>query len=250
MFMPLGLYCMVLIYKDNQGSSQDSGFGFETISLQTAKQVSKWGLPQRPEDKENNKSTRLKVTRPLRSSSGATHASNTPMQVAPLVYPGLDDMIERPEIKGDESFKERLLRNKDFVQDYFDRRASANYAGNNPDSALKKTASQAPEFHTRFADPNHPCNNGHLVSLVTGGNLVAQPRGRRNRLREVGDDGKLKPAMKGNNRRIGLQKLFAPNILYLTIVNLPTEEELEDARLALGLEKTGMKDMQRTMAQR
>ncbi|KAF2027192.1 hypothetical protein EK21DRAFT_18480, partial [Setomelanomma holmii] len=235
-FMPLGLYAMVLMYKDEPSKSGETEFGMEDFNMDTAKQASKWGLPG-----EVPQSSRAKIFRPIRLTSGRTTADNQPLEIAPLIYPGLEDMIERPNVKRNESFKDRLLRNKDFVGDYFDRRARANYAGNNPDSTLAKAGGDMPEFHNRFADPNHPCNNGHLISLVTGGKIVAQPRGRRPQLREKGEDGKLKPEVKRENKIRGpvslitypVRKVMTPNILYLTIVNLPSEAELAAARQQL-----------------
>ncbi|KAH7065676.1 hypothetical protein BKA63DRAFT_426854 [Paraphoma chrysanthemicola] len=245
-FMPLGLYAMVLIYKDEPSKSGDVELGMEAFNMDTAKQVSKWGLPG-----QQAESTKTRILRPIRLTSGRAHPDTMPMEIAPLVYPGLEDMIARPEIKRDESFKERLLRNKEFVGDYFDRRARADYAGNNPDSALTKASSNVPEFSNRFADPNHPCNNGHLISLVTGGKICAQPRGRSSRLREKGEDGKLKPAVKRENKIRGpislvtypVRKIMTPNILYLTIVNLPSKAELAVARRELEIDQKGFKDL-------
>jgi len=245
--MPMGLYCMVLLCKDEPSPAGQAEFGVQTVSLETAKQISKWGLPKNSQVDELNVPRKTKILRPIRMASGRTKASEMALEIAPLTYPGLEDMIQRPQIKRDKSFKDRLMRNKEFVADYFDRRARAEYAGNNPDSALTKTADN-PEFRTRFADPNHPCNNGHLISLVTGGKIVAQPPGRRNRLRDVGDDGKLKPLEKVEDKNKGpigfvshgVSKVFTPNILYLTIVNLPSEGELREARVALGIEETGL----------
>lgn len=156
-FMPLGLYAMVLMCKDTAASPNDVEFGMESINLETAKQISKWGLPETAD----SQSTTTKMLRPIRLASGTTTASTMPLETAPLIYPGLEDMLERPQIQRDESFKQRLMRNKDFVADYFDRRARADYAGNNPDSALTKASGATPEFSNRFADPNHPCNNGN-----------------------------------------------------------------------------------------
>jgi hypothetical protein len=253
-FMPMGLYCMVLLCKDGTNSANNAEFGIETVNLQTAKQISKWGLPKENEDDQLNLPTKTKIFRPIRMASGKTKASELPLEIAPLTYPGLEDMIQRPQIQRDESFKERIMRNKDFVADYFDRRARADYAGNNPDSALTKT-SDTPEFRTRFADPNHPCNNGHLVSLVTGGKIVAQGRGR-SMLREKGEDGKLKPKVTQEHKirgpislvGHGVRKVFTPNILYLTIVNLPSEEELKEARMALGIEEKGIREIMRGLS--
>lgn len=249
--MPLGLYVMVLMCKDEPGKTGEVEFGMEAVNMDTAKQISKWGLPKEHKDDILDQSTKIKLLRPIRMASGRTTAETMPLEISPLIYPGLEDMIERPQIKRDESFKNRLLRNKEFVADYFDRRARADYAGNNPDSALTKASATVPEFRNRFADPNHPCNNGHLFSLITGGNYVAQPRGRRSRLREVGEDGKLKPRVKQEIKIRGpislamypVKKIMTPNVLYLTIVNLPTQEELDDARIQLGLDSKGIKEM-------
>ena len=250
-FMPLGLYAMVLLCKDEPTKSGEVEFGMQSVDLDTAKHISKWGLPKEDEDEVTEQSRKTKILRPIRLASGRTNADAMPLQIAPLIYPGLEDMIERPQIKRDEGFKDKLMRNKEFVADYFDRRARAEYAGNNPDSALTKASADVPEFRNRFADPNHPCNNGHLFSLVTGGKHVAQPRGRRSRLREVGEDGKLKPKIKRKAEIRGpislltypVKKILTPNILYLTIVNLPSEEEMAEARKALGIDQKGLKDL-------
>lgn len=251
-FMPLGLYCMVLLCKDGPGSAENPEFGIETVNLETAKQISKWGLPKEQDDSKQGISTTSRILRPIRLTSGRTEQAAMPLEIAPLIYPGLERLIEQPQVRRDEGFKQRLLRNKEFVADYFDRRARADYQGNNPDSALTKASSaETPEFRTRFADPNHPCNNGHLFSLVTGGKYVAQPRGRRSRLREVGEDGKLLPKKKVEHRirgpvslvAHGVRKVITPNILYLTIVNLPSEAELAEARRALGIEGKGLTEL-------
>ena len=249
--MPLGLYAMILLCKDTLSKPGEVEFGIDSVNMETAKQISKWGLPTEAEDDTLEQSTSLKLLRPIRLASGRTNVDAMPLEVAALIYPGLEDMVERPQIQRDECFKDRLMRNKAFVADYFDRRARAEYAGNNPDSALTKVAGDVPEFRNRFADPNHPCNNGHLFSLVTGGKYVAQPRGRRNMLREVGEDGKLKPKVKQEHKIRGpislvthpIRKALTPNILYLTIVNLPSDEEITAARQALGIHRKSSKDM-------
>ncbi|PVI03191.1 hypothetical protein DM02DRAFT_612426 [Periconia macrospinosa] len=251
LFMPLGLYCMVMACKDGPGAPQNSEFSLESVNLDTAKHISEWGLPKPDPTAENSDhnsqaaiSKSKQLFRPIRTSSGKTNVSDMPLEIAPLIYPALDAMLDGPQVTPDESLKARMLRHKDFYADYFDRRARADYAGNNPDSTLTKASSGTSEFRTRFADPNHPVNNGHLISLITGGNVVAQPRGRRRNLREVGPDGKLKPKEKESERRVagpvglvskGVKKVLKPNILYFTIVNMPSRDELAEARAALGI---------------
>jgi hypothetical protein len=243
-FMPLGLYAMVLMCKDVPSKSGEVEFGMEAVHMETAKQVAKWGVSTE-EDELVDHSTRIKLTRPIRLVSGKTTAETMPLQIAPLIYPGLEDLVERPQIPRDETFKQRLMRNKGFVADYFDRRARAEYAGNNPGTVLTQTSGEMPEFRNRFADPNHPCNNGHLFSLVTGGKYVAQPLGkRRGKLRQRGEDGKLLPKVKEAPRIRGpvtlvtypIRKIMTPNILYLTVVRMPTEEEMSTARAELQIE--------------
>jgi hypothetical protein len=254
-FMPMGLYCMVIMCKDKPSSGNNTEIGVETVNLETAKSISKWGLPKTSEDEVPEISKMTKFFRPIRMASGKTNVAEIPMEIAPLTYPGLEDMMQRPQVTRDASFKDRIMRNKDFVADYFDRRARAEYAGNNPDSALTKTADK-PEFRTRFADPNHPCNNGAIISLVSGGSIVAKTRKRGPKFREVGEDGKLKPKEKVEHKikgpislvTHGVRKVFTPNILYLTIVNLPSEEELREARLALGIEGKGLAEMMKELS--
>jgi hypothetical protein len=42
---------------------------------------------------------------------------------------------------------------------------------------------------------------------------------------------------------------MTPNVLYLTIVNLPTDEQLAEAKMALQLDQKGWKDMLATYMQ-
>jgi len=250
-FMPLGLYAMVIQCKDEPSKTGEVEMGMEAVNMDTAKQITKWGRPKASESDPSDVSRGTKILRPIRLASGHTNVEAMSLEIAPLIYPGLEDMIERPLINRDESFKDRLLRNKEFVGDYFDRRARAEWAGNNPHSVLTKASADVPEFRNRFADPNHPCNNGHLLSLITAGKYVAQPPPGRPKLREVGEDGKLKPKKNQKPQVKGpislltypVKKVMTPSILYLTIVNLPTEEEMAQAKGTLGLEKKNLGDL-------
>jgi hypothetical protein len=339
-FIPAGLYAMVIVCKQDASVTGDIQLSMETVNFENTKNISKWGLP---EDGPASKSAKL--TRPIRIASGKANVDEMPLEVAPLIYPGLDNMVKRPELKRNESLKERMMRNKEFVADYFDRRAQANFSGNNPDSTLTKAHGDIPEFKTRFADPNNACNNGHLISLVTGGKVAVQGRGllgirggsspggdrqrsgflgiahaatggrqrsgvvggrsksedgrgsllgarrsllasrqrgsspdhnyddgylwyahggrdpnrveqriqaRGSQFREVGEDGKLLPKVKQPAQRPrgpigyamkGVKKALKPDVMYLTIVNLPTQEEMEMAREALGMDKKSWQEI-------
>ncbi|KAF2853644.1 hypothetical protein T440DRAFT_313578 [Plenodomus tracheiphilus IPT5] len=240
---------MVLLCKDERSKTGKVEFGIESVNMDTAEQISKWGSPKEHDGDVSSLST--KILRPIRMSSGRTNVETMPLEVAPLIYPGLEELIELPHANPEESFKGRSLRNKEFVGDYFDRRARASWAGNNPDSTLTKASPAISEFRHRFADPNHPCNNGHLFSLVTGGKYVARPRGRRLQLRGLGDDGKLLPKEKTKAQVRGpidlltypVKRFVTPNILYLTIVNQPNEEKMAQARRTVSMERKSLSDL-------
>jgi len=104
-------------------------------------------------------------TKKLRSSSGTTRGELELPEAAPLIFPALDDVAFDASADGAKK-KSKMKNSGKFVADYFDRRAQAQYAADNPGSSLAQTD---PVFKSRYADPNHPANSGCLVSLVTGG---------------------------------------------------------------------------------
>ncbi|KAF2873247.1 hypothetical protein BDV95DRAFT_490249 [Massariosphaeria phaeospora] len=244
LFMPLGLYAMVLVYRSDDATDADEPtLAVETVNMETAKHITKWGLPEGATQPEGTDSGSSKTLRPIRGASGKTKGdAMMPLEVAPLIYPGLDTRASRPELSRDESFKQRLQRNKKFVGEYYDRRAAASYTGNNPETLLAKSTAEA-SFRSRFADPNHPVNNGTPTALLTGGNVRGiMP------VRETGEDGRLMPKEKYDVIKLGdvrgpiglvgyglqgVQKVLGSDVMYLTVVNMPSEEELEEARRVL-----------------
>ena len=92
-------------------------------------------------------------------------------------------------------------------------------------------------FKSKLSDPNHPAFQGGLFTLLSGGVIPPKDRraGRRSRKDINGQKYVRNPytpigALKtlGNKRR-----MMKKGMLYLMIVNLPTEEELESARRQL-----------------
>ena len=350
---------MVIVCKQDASALDGIQLSIDTVNLENAKNISKYAVPESNGQLPPPSSNTFK--RSIRMASGKSNVDEMPLEIAPLIYPDLDDMIRRPELPRDESFKQRIMRNKDFVADYFDRRAQADFAGNNPNAALTKASGDMPEFKTRFGDPNAACNNGHLISLVTGGKVIVQDReslasrgggrlgsgqqrggllgsslgggrqefgtvdtrggrgvgglgglldarsrshdgsrggllgarsgllaarqgrgfpgrsyeeddaydgrrgshghrqGRESQTREVGPDGKLLPRQKQPETQPrgpiqfamkGVKKVMKPDVMYLTIVNLPTEEEMELAKAVLGMDKKGWQEIIEGLRQR
>lgn len=95
---------------------------------------------------------------------------------------------------------------------------------------------------SRFNDPDHPANSGSMISLVTGG-LVPLPGpakllAKRNEVLGINrlfgkladpQDGQLIPS----TGKHFIKKVFQKDVLYLAVVNLPTEEETEKSKAEL-----------------
>ncbi|SPO00103.1 uncharacterized protein DNG_02955 [Cephalotrichum gorgonifer] len=131
-------------------------------------------------------------------------------ETAPLVFPSLDELaspVSPAEGGAAQKKQNSFKRGEKFVDGYMDRRAQAKWSGQAPDSNMAN-AMPKPEFKSRYADPNHAASSGDLVALLTGGAFQSSTLG----------DG------------------FGGDVLYLMIVNLPSEEQLAaaGARLAAG----------------
>lgn len=107
-------------------------------------------------------------------------------------------------------------------------------------------------FSSRFSDPNHPVNSGSLISLVTGGAIDTSGRRKERRAakqerkdmrREYKDArrvarGKAPRRPRRQRRPRGqrkgiVRKLLQQDVLYLLIVNLPSEQEVQQSVAAL-----------------
>lgn len=108
----------------------------------------------------------------MKSSSAATSFEFP--ETAPLVFPALDELAATTaESPGAEAKKQNVIkRSGSFLTDYFDRRAVAKWAGDNPESNMANLAPK-PEFRSRYADPSHPASSGDLLAFVTGGKVSA-----------------------------------------------------------------------------
>lgn len=115
-------------------------------------------------------------------------------------------------------------------------------------SSLTVPSSSRPAFASRFSDPSHPANSGSLISLVTGG--VVNPAARRQERRASKQDRRAmkreykdqRRMMRGKSprgpRRVRrpkgqrkgiIKKILQQDVLYLLIVNLPTEQEVQES---------------------
>ena len=208
---PRGLYAMLMSYKPSRHAWSSAP---TNINHSIAKSAEPEGLSH-------------KFTNNLKFSGGKSHTELEIPQAAPLIFPSLDAVAENENPETPAKKENAFKKSTHFVGDYMDHRAQAEYNADNPNSSL--SVPQEKPFASRFADPNHPASNGSLISLVTGGKVVRQPR-----LRGKGPIGRIRKAT-GTDKPI--RKMLRQNVLYLMIVNMPTEEEMAEAKKEMEKEK-------------
>lgn len=102
----------------------------------------------------------------------------------------------------------------------------------NPDSSFE--FGEQPKFASRFSDPNHAVNSGSLLALVTGGAYDPRPRRQAKRDRK-----NARRVARGRAPRLPrdqrepkgpIRRAMRQNVLYLLVVNLPSEQEIAVAR--------------------
>ncbi|KAH7351267.1 hypothetical protein BKA65DRAFT_396841 [Rhexocercosporidium sp. MPI-PUGE-AT-0058] len=223
-FKPRGLYCLIMTYKPDSTKPHTVVDINQTIT-----------------NKQTPASSSTRQTfRNLRLSSGKTYGELELPESAPLIFPALDKVAEDESEEGAQ--KQGMMKSTSkFVDDYFDRRARAKWAGENPDSKLV-VPGQRTEFTSRYSDPNNPANNGSLVSMLTGGKF--NPRGlknegwggRRGRGRGGTREGQGDGPRRQKKGAAMVKRVLTKDVLYLMIVNMPTEADMEAGRQAISNE--------------
>jgi hypothetical protein len=218
LFMPRGLYCLVMSFKPDAARPVSGG------QVNINDMIAKYSQPVQ---------SGFKTTMAgLRVSSGKTYGEIEMPESAPLIFPALDQAAVNPDAN-------KLKKSQKFVADYFDRRAQATYARENPNSSLASAPSS--QFASRFSDPNHPANSGSIISLVTGGAINPRERKQRRRERRSGLTDVAREHGRRSRRQRGerggpvktVKRMMQQDVLYLMVVNMPTDRELEIARSTL-----------------
>ncbi|GFP59884.1 burnettramic acids biosynthesis cluster protein E [Trichoderma asperellum] len=162
-FLPLGLIAIIMTWKPSTPGEVVTQVTFDAAIDQAAQNASGSG------------SGSSGVRNKMQASHGTTNFEWP--ESAPLVFPTLDKLsstaegrqaVEEAEKKQPNSMKRSML----FAMDYMDKRAQAQYANDHPESQLSQLGVK-PEFHSRYADPNHPASSGSILALLTGGCLIS-----------------------------------------------------------------------------
>ncbi|KAJ4127841.1 hypothetical protein NW768_008119 [Fusarium equiseti] len=225
-FFPRGLCCLVMTWREDTGRPHEMVDITKTIAS---------GMS--PEDSG--------VADKFKRSSGKTYGDFALPEAAPLVFPTLDthDAADNEESKG---FKASVAKKKNFVAEYFDKRGQAEFAHKSPENVLANQQ-QKPEFTSRYADPSHPSNSGSVISLLTEGHvdptkarqgrsgLFSSRGGRGGRGGMSGRGGSRSgPVFEYSPGEYAKKMLLSKDVLYLMVVNMPSEQELNEAKAAMG----------------
>ncbi|KAI4213213.1 MAG: hypothetical protein LQ351_004159 [Letrouitia transgressa] len=215
LFKPHGLYAMIMTYKS--GSSQAS----ELINVND--HIANSVYARQSGGRSN-----------YRSASGKTHGAAEMPEACPLIFPNLQ---AASGVEKENAFK----RAANFAREYSDRRAQATFEAKNPNTSQLHVGPRQ-EFSSRFADPNHPVNNGGLITLLTGG--VYSPAARKRERRALRDARRAEMGLPPRGRRkssarsetgqkggllSSAKRKLHEDVLYLMVVNMPSDEEMRAA---------------------
>ncbi|PIG81841.1 hypothetical protein AARAC_003683 [Aspergillus arachidicola] len=247
LFMPRGLYAMVMAFKDDVPGQQSGALS--QLSQKLGKTL--FGLEKlisTSQTRNQQMNTVKKRLKNIRLASGKTHGQIELPEAAPLVYPDLDRAAARA-MEGNgreaEGTREKMKSAGAWVQDYMDRKAQASYEAKNPGSSLAVPESGRKGFVSRYNDPNHPVNNRKLTSVLSGGLIGSKPgliERAATSIRELQDSKRIargeppsepikeKWQRYQRKKKPSLaKKVLQQDVLYLLIVNMPTEEELQQS---------------------
>ncbi|KAL6876954.1 hypothetical protein J3F83DRAFT_430846 [Trichoderma novae-zelandiae] len=235
-FRPLGLIAVIMTWKPSRAGEVVTQVTFDAALEQATQNAS--GPRPGAASGFNNK---------MQASHGTT--SFEWPESAPLVFPTLDKLASTPE--GRQAVEDAgkkpngVMRSVNFATDYMDKRSQAQWANEHPESRLAQL-NVKPEFHSRYADPNHPASSGSLLALLTGGAVsgrVSERRrakrdGRAARREHRSERKEAKREQRGPTiigtvgpRALirGIKKFIHEDVLYLMIANLPSTEEMAAA---------------------
>lgn len=193
MFKPHGLFAMIMTYDPaTKATSKTVDF-----STQTAAAV--------------NDSSNSSLSTKFQTASADTLEAQIP-EVCSLEFPGEDHSNESG-----------FTRSVNFTKDYYDRRSQAAYAAKHPDSTLN---AQDHDFAGRYADPT-TFQDSCLLGVLTNGTI--DPRANRQKRRAANSPGESREKRGGGGLISSVKGKLGQRVLYLLIVNLPSEEEMEYA---------------------
>lgn len=209
-FHTRGLHVMIMTYDPHSPTAH------QPINTLTMRAI---GGPHSQDHQQHNLSN-------LHASSAHATEFQIP-ESAPLVFPALEAASEEHKANA-------FSRASAFTKDYMDRRARTESEAEHPDSAL---AGSGHAGLSGAADSTHPMWNNGVLGLLSDERRqgVRARHGRAGLGRSRG----VQPSQHGDGGRQGdtavgaVKRKLGRGVLYLMVVNMPSEAELEQAAALL-----------------
>lgn len=157
-FMPRGLYCLIVTYTDNNDGNLAQPQEGTDIPCTT--------FPSAEDSKFCNNSSQV---------NGHTYPTAEMPASAPLVFPGLN-RVASGQAEEPKHAKETMKRAQLYITDYYDKWAQARLTEKYADNKLAKRPKKA--FTSRLGDSNNAMGGGSFRSLLTGGYITPPDIGR------------------------------------------------------------------------
>ncbi|RAK83609.1 hypothetical protein BO79DRAFT_260052 [Aspergillus costaricaensis CBS 115574] len=241
-FMPRGLFCLLMTYAPESKEA--------ILDLDMNNTITSARTPEKGFHRVKQKYQTANAT-----------ANSTFDQFSPLIFPDLHNPdVDEATKKKYEVLLGKVHRAMEGVEEYYDKRDQAKFIAKNPESNL--AMGRKPEFTSRYADPTNKAASGSLLAMATGGKFTddtilgwmgiegRSARGAKPSFFGGLADAALKKARGGDKEAEkaraegkpvphqstkgfvggGLNKLLKRKVIYMMIVNMPSEEEMRRAR--------------------
>ncbi|KAI9643618.1 hypothetical protein NHQ30_008240 [Ciborinia camelliae] len=204
LFKPHGLYAMLMTWKPARSSGSQTLVSTVDMNTKIISSVASREVSGRSS---------------LHSTSGKTLGQSQMPESAELVFPLL-------ETAGDEEKANAMKKAGVWLGEWRDKRNTAKFASENPSTTLATNAGEPQVPSSRWADPSHPVNQGGVIGVLSGGHLGRAARKERRRERKgLPKDENPKPHRTGILRTA--KRKLHEDVLYLMIVNMPSDEEMK-----------------------
>ncbi|QSZ31161.1 hypothetical protein DSL72_000724 [Monilinia vaccinii-corymbosi] len=204
LFKPHGLYAMLMTWKPARSSASQTLISTVNMNTKIVTSVAAREVSGRSS---------------LHSTSGKTIGQSQIPESAELIFPLL-------ETASDEQKENAMKKAGVWFEEWRDKRSTTKFASENPSTTLAINAGEPKAPSSRWADPSHPVNQGGVIGVLSGGHLGRAARKERRRERKgLPKDENPKPHRTGILRTAKRQ--LHEDVLYLMIVNMPSDEEMK-----------------------
>ncbi|KAF7922239.1 hypothetical protein BELL_0255g00010 [Botrytis elliptica] len=204
LFKPHGLYAMLMTWKSNNSTASQPLVSTVDMNTKLVTSVA---------------SREVQGRSGFHSTSGKTIGQSQMPESAELIFPLLETATDEQKVNA-------MKKAGVWFGEWRDKRSTAKFATENPSTTLVSNAGEQQVPSSRWADPSHPVNQGGIIGVLSGGHLGRTARKERRRERKgLPKDENPKPQRTGILKTA--KRKLHEDVLYLMIVNMPSDEEMK-----------------------